>query len=37
MGLGIALVAARQAKISQVTVMDTNQTQLDKGIKFCGK
>lgn len=36
MGLGIALVAARMAQIP-VTVVDTSQKSLDKGLAFAGK
>jgi len=36
MGLGIALVAARMAKVP-VTVVDTSQKSLDKGLAFAGK
>ncbi|MCJ1449973.1 hypothetical protein MMC28_000301 [Mycoblastus sanguinarius] len=36
MGLGIALVAAQKAKVS-VTLVDSSQTSLDKGMKFADK
>ncbi|KAJ5543158.1 hypothetical protein N7535_005587 [Penicillium sp. DV-2018c] len=36
MGLGIALVAAQKAKIP-VTLIDTSQASLDKGLKFADK
>lgn len=35
MGLGIALVAARMAKVP-VTVVDNSQKSLDKGLSFAG-
>ena len=35
MGLGIALVAARMAKVP-VMVVDTSQKSLDKGLSFAG-
>lgn len=34
-GLGIALVAAQKAKVL-VTLVDTSQASLDKGMKFAG-
>lgn len=34
-GLGIALVAAQKAKVP-VTLVDTSQASLDKGLKFAG-
>ena len=34
-GLGIALVAAQRAKIP-VTLVDTSQASIDKGLKFAG-
>lgn len=34
-GLGIALVAALRAKIP-VTLVDTSQASIDKGLKFAG-
>ena len=34
-GLGIALVAAMKAKV-QVTIVDTSQDSIDKGLKFAG-
>ncbi|KAK4864291.1 hypothetical protein LT330_010084 [Penicillium expansum] len=36
MGLGIALVAAQKAKVP-VTLVDTSQASLDKGLKFADK
>ena len=36
MGLGIALVASRMAKVP-VTVVDTSQKSLDKGLVFADK
>ncbi|KAB8070058.1 3-hydroxyacyl-CoA dehydrogenase [Aspergillus leporis] len=36
MGLGIALVAAQKAQVP-VTLVDTSQTSLDKGLKFADK
>lgn len=36
MGLGIALVASRMAQVP-VTVVDTSQKSLDKGLAFAGK
>jgi len=36
MGLGIALVAAQKAKIP-VTIIDTSQAAIDKGLKFADK
>lgn len=36
MGLGIALVAARQAGVP-VTLLDTSQASIDKGLKFADK
>jgi 3-hydroxybutyryl-CoA dehydrogenase len=35
-GLGIALVAATKAGVP-VTLVDTSQASLDKGLKFAGK
>jgi 3-hydroxyacyl-CoA dehydrogenase len=35
-GLGIALVAAQKAGVP-VTLVDTSQASLDKGLKFAGK
>lgn len=35
-GLGIALVAAQKAGVS-VTLVDTNQASIDKGLKFAGR
>jgi hypothetical protein len=35
-GLGIALVAAQKAGVP-VTLVDTNQASIDKGLKFAGK
>ena len=35
-GLGIALVAAQRAGVP-VTLVDTNQASIDKGLKFAGK
>ena len=34
-GLGIALVAAQKAKVP-VTLVDSSQASLDKGMKFAG-
>lgn len=34
-GLGIALVAAQRAQVP-VTLVDTSQASLDKGLKFAG-
>ena len=34
-GLGIALVAARRAQVP-VTLVDTNQAALDRGLAFAG-
>ena len=34
-GLGIALVAAQKAKVP-VTLVDSSQASLDKGLKFAG-
>lgn len=34
-GLGIALVAAQKANVP-VTLVDTSQASLDKGLKFAG-
>jgi 3-hydroxyacyl-CoA dehydrogenase len=34
-GLGIALVAAQKAQVP-VTLVDSNQASLDKGLKFAG-
>lgn len=34
-GLGIALVAAQKAGVP-VTLVDTNQGSIDKGLKFAG-
>ncbi|KAH8683153.1 3-hydroxyacyl-CoA dehydrogenase [Tricladium varicosporioides] len=36
MGLGIALVAAQRARVP-VTLVDTNQASIDKGLKFADK
>lgn len=36
MGLGIAFVAARTAKVN-VLITDTNEVQLSKGFAFIGK
>jgi len=35
-GLGIALVAAQKAGVP-VTLVDTNQASIDKGLKFAGE
>jgi len=35
-GLGIALVAAQKAGVS-VTLVDTSQASIDKGLKFAGR
>ena len=35
MGLGIALVASRMAKVP-VTIVDNSQKSLDKGLSFAG-